>query len=235
MKPGDTRANFLSIGTYPQTDAFSVLKATAKKQGQATIKLAGGGLAFSDKTHPTSVYLAYPGSDYQIEVFDPSSARARRLVVSGKVVPIGIPTAGHAAAKAVSPAQIKSLAKQAGHPIFWAGAKAKMTYEYTQTSDGRIYIRYLPAGIKVGDVKPDYLTIGTYPETGALAKLKATTTKTGAESLKLAEGGLASIDKNKPTSVYVAYPGSDSQIEVYDPAAAKARAVVTSGQLVPLG
>jgi hypothetical protein len=235
VKPGDTRANFLAVGTYPQADAFSVLKATAKKQGQATIKLGGGGLAFADKTHPTSVYLAYPGSDYQIEVFDPSSARARRLVVSGKVVPIGIPAPGHAAARAVSPAQIKKLAQQVGHPIFWAGAKAKMTYEYTQTTDGRIYIRYLPAGVKVGNMKPDYLTIGTYPETVALAKLKASATKTGAEKLKLAEGGFASIDKRKPTSVYVAYPGSDSQIEVYDPAAAKARAVVTSGQLVPLG
>ena len=110
-----------------------------------------------------------------------------------------------------------------------------MTYEVTQTSDGRIYVRYLPAGVKVGDARPDYLTVGTYPVTGALAKLKATTAKSGAESIKLPRGGLASIDKSTPTSVYVAYPGSDSQVEVYDPAAAQARTVVTSGRLVPLG
>jgi hypothetical protein len=235
VKSGDPRPNFLAVGTYPQAKAFATLKATAKKQGVATIGLRGGGLAFVDKTHPTSVYVAYPGAAYQIEVYDPSPTRARKLVVSGKVVPVGVPTPGRAPARALSPAQLEALAGQVGHPIYWAGREANATYEVTRTSDGRIYVRYLPAGVKVGDAKPDYLTVGTYPQTGALAKLKAAAAKSGAETIELDGGGFASIDKNKPTSVYVAYPGQDLQLEVYDPKPARARVVVTSGRLAPLG
>ena len=42
-----------------------------------------------DKSYPKSIHLAYPGSDYQVEVFDPSAAAARALVSSGQVEPIG--------------------------------------------------------------------------------------------------------------------------------------------------
>lgn len=234
-KVGDPKPNYLAVGTYPQANAFAVLTATAKKQGVATMSLRGGGLAFVDKTHPTSVYLAYPGSAYQIEVYDPSPARARRLVVSGKVVPVGIAAAGHSGARAASVAQIKALATQVGHPIMWAGPEAGATYELTQTTDGRIYVRYLPAGVKVGDQRPNYLTVGTYPQANALAVLKASATKSKAETIKLAGGALASIDKTKPTSVYLARPGDAFQVEVYDPSASKARHLVAAGRIVPVG
>src|SRR5579859_899126 len=138
-KLGDPKPKYLAVGTYPQANAFAVLKATAKKQGVPTISLRGGGLAFTDKTHPTSVYLAYPGSSYQIEVYSPSAARARQLVLSGRVVPVGIATAGHSAAQAASLPQLKSLAARLGHQIYWAGSKANNTYEVTETTDGRIY------------------------------------------------------------------------------------------------
>ena len=39
-----------------------------------------------DKTGRTSVYVAYPGSDYQIEVFDPTPGNAPELVRSGAIV-----------------------------------------------------------------------------------------------------------------------------------------------------
>ena len=37
---------------------------------------------------PRSVYLAYPGSNYEVEVFDPSLARARQLVTSGQIISV---------------------------------------------------------------------------------------------------------------------------------------------------
>jgi hypothetical protein len=231
VKLGDPKPNYLSVGTYPQADAFKTLTATAKKQGVPTIKLRGGGLAFADKSHPTSVYLAYPGADYQIEVYDPSAARARQLVSSGKIVPVGIATAGHAGARAATAAQLSATASQALHPIYWAGPKSDTTYELTRTTDGRVYIRYLPAGVKVGDVRPNYLTVGTYPQTDALKTLRATAEKNKSETIELDDGGLASVAK-KPTSVYVAYPGRDLLIEVYDPDPARARELVTSGRIV---
>jgi hypothetical protein len=234
-KAGDPKPKFLTVGTYPQANAFAVLKATAKKQGVPTTKLRGGGLAFADKTRPTSVYLAYPAWDYQIEVYDPSPDRARRLVVSGKVVPLGIATAGHSGAKAASAAQLKARASRVGHSIYWAGSEPNRTYEVTETTGGSIYVRYLPAGVQVGDPRPDYLTVGTYPQPGALAELKASAAKSHAKTIELSGGGLASIDESKPTSVYVAYPGSDFQIEVYDPTPSRARELVASGSIAPVG
>lgn len=232
VKLGDPAPNYLSIGTYPQADSFKTLKATAKKQGVPTIKLRGGGLAFADKSHPTSVYLAYPGSAFQIEVFHPSAARARQLVASGKIVPVGIATAGRAGARAATEAQLKAAATQVGHPIYWVGAASGTTYELTRTTDGRVYIRYLPSGAKVGNLRPDFLTVGTYPQKGALAQLKATAAKDKSETIKLDGGGVASVAK-KPTSVYAAYPDQDLLIEIYDPDPSRARKLVTS--IVPLG
>ena len=45
-------------------------------------------LLIGSRTRPTSVYLAYPGSRVQVEVFDPSAREARRLVASGQVQPV---------------------------------------------------------------------------------------------------------------------------------------------------
>ena len=37
---------------------------------------------------PNSVYLAYPGENVQVEVYDPRPQRARRLAREGRVRPI---------------------------------------------------------------------------------------------------------------------------------------------------
>jgi hypothetical protein len=233
-KPGDQKPNYLTVGTYPQRNAFATLRATAKKQKARTIRLAGGGLAFQDKGRPTSVYLAYPGLEYQIEVFDPSPARAHELVASAQIKPVGAPPRTQTGSAATSVQQLKALAVKLGHPIYWAGAEPNDTYEFTRTKDGSLYVRYLPQGISVGDPRPNYLTIGTYPQKGALKILKATAAKNQVPTMNVDNGGLAFVDKKHPTSVYIAYPNTDFQIEVYDPAPGRARQLVTSGQITPV-
>jgi hypothetical protein len=230
-KVGDPKPDHTTVGTYPQKNALATLKATAATQGVKTVRLVGGGFAFADKTHPTSVYVAYPGVALQIEVYDPTAARARELVVSGKVVPLGISTAGRSGARAASREDVQQLASTAGHPVYWTGPLAGKTLEVTQTSDGRVYVRYLPAGVAIGDRRPNFLTVGTYPRKDGLKALRATAEKTHAETIELAGGGLALINKNNPTSVYLAYPDQDVQIEVYDSSAARARKLVTSGRI----
>ena len=49
--------------------------------------------------------------------------------------------------KAASLASLRALARASGHPIYWAGPQAKVKYELTQVTDGRIYIRYLPKSV----------------------------------------------------------------------------------------
>jgi hypothetical protein len=134
----------------------------------------------------------------------------------------------------VSVEELKALAVTLGHPIYWAGEEPSDTYELTRTRNGSVYIRYLPDGVRVGDRRPEYLTVGTYPQKGALGILKTTAAKNGVKTIDVGEGALAFVDKKHPTSVYVAYPGSDFQIEVYDPAPGRARRLLTSGQVIPL-
>ena len=138
-------------------------------------------------------------------------------------------------AAAASPQRLLAFARSVGHPVYWAGPQPRFTYELSRTKDGRVYVRYLPPGVEVGTSKPDYLTIGTYPQPNALATLRATAKKQHARLIGLAAGGLAFQYKSRPTSVYIAFPGSNYQIEVFDPSASVARRVVKSGQLATIG
>jgi hypothetical protein len=228
-KPGSARGDFVTVGTYAQHDAFETLKATARAQHAETIPLGGGGLAFQDTNRPTSVYAAYPGSDYQVEVFAPSGGRALELVRAGKLAPVVTP-----ASRAASRAQLRSLASALGHPVYWAGARRDTTYELTRTKDGRVYVRYLPRGVRVGDNSARYDTVGTYPQRDTLTNLTAAAAKLQATVFDLPGGGRAYIDTKRPTSAYLAYPGADVQVEVYTPDPAKTEQLVTSREIRPV-
>jgi hypothetical protein len=84
---GSPRPDFLTVATYPRTNAFADIEAAAERPGAVRIAIPGG-LAVYDHARPTSVYLAYRGSTQQVEVYSPSGLEARRLVESGLVRPV---------------------------------------------------------------------------------------------------------------------------------------------------
>ncbi len=69
-----------------------------------------------------------------------------------------------APAVGVSLQKLNAIAATIPHPVYWAGPEPRKTYEFTRTEDGRIYIRYLPPGTKIGSPRGDFLTVGTYPQ-----------------------------------------------------------------------
>jgi len=140
--------------------------------------------------------------------------------------PVGAPAA-------VSETQLKALAAQTNHAIYWAGPKPG-TYELTRTTDGRIYIRYLPSGGKVGDRTPSYLTVGTYPTKSAFQAIQRAAARPGGVSATIDHGGLLVFNNSSPKSVYFSYPKSSSQVEVYDPSPLQARALVLGGSVKPI-
>jgi hypothetical protein len=81
-------ADFLSIGSYPQRDAFATIQEAKKRPGEIVTALPRGGFAVASAQRPQSVYFAYPGSKLLVEVYDPSPKTARHLVTSRRVVPI---------------------------------------------------------------------------------------------------------------------------------------------------
>ena len=139
-------------------------------------------------------------------------------------------TAAVPAAFAITPANLSRLAASIQQPIFWLGRKAGDTYELTRGQAGKIYVRYLPSGVAIGSGKP-YLTVATYPFPGAYAALQKQAAVKGAVTAKLSGGGIAVLDSGYPESVHVAYPNVDYQVEVYDPAPARAMRLVSSGKL----
>lgn len=86
---GDASAQYLTVGTYPQQNAFRSLQRAARRPGAIALKLPNGGLLVFNQQSPKSVYFGYPRANYQVEVYDPSPAQARTLVVGGKIAPIG--------------------------------------------------------------------------------------------------------------------------------------------------
>ena len=86
MKVGDSKAAYLTVATYPFPGAFAAVKRT--ENGATTIKLARGGIGVVDTAYPKSIHLAYPGVNYQIEVYDPSPSSGRKLAASGAIAPV---------------------------------------------------------------------------------------------------------------------------------------------------
>jgi hypothetical protein len=223
---------YLTVATYPFPGTYAVLRKKARAKGAVTARLGRGGVAVLDAGYPQSVHIGYPSVAYQIEVYDPTPARAMQLVSSGQLTSIGslaATTAGRISTKptAATRADLRAFARRAGHPIYWAGPKPGYTYELSTTSNGGVFIRYLPPGVEVGDPRARYVTVATYPFPGALAAVERTANR--ATRIKLDGGGIGVVDPAYPKSIHLAYPGSDYQIEVYDPSPSAGRKLVASG------
>ena len=136
---------------------------------------------------------------------------------------------------AATPAALRALSKSSNNPIYWVGPRPGQTYELTRTSGDKVYIRYLPAGVKLGNRSAAYTIVGTYPTENALKVLKDLAKQPTEKSVQAPGGGIAVYSTTSPTNVYVAFPGSNVQIEVFDPSARRALRLVTTGRVAPVG
>jgi len=224
----DTTAT-LTVGTYPMKNAYARTVALGKKGGWKRLTTGiGGAVAFTRNALTRNVYVAQPGLDYQVEIYDPTPGRAAALVQAGRALPV---TQGERLGLTL--AALKKTVASLGTPVYWIGPQSGVTYEYTRNPNGSVYLRYLPSGVAVG-ASGAYPTVGTYPMKDATATTKAAAGRAGSVGVKLANAE-AFYSKSKPTSVYVAFAGSDYQIEVYDPVSAQALVAVKSGQVRAIG
>jgi hypothetical protein len=141
---------------------------------------------------------------------------------------------GAAAATIVSADELKEIAEDAERPIYWAGERPGTRLEYERTEDGLIYVRYLTDEAGVGDPSTSFLTIGTYRVGDAVEGLEKVERRPNTVRHDLPGGGLVVVNTEHPSSAYVAYPGAEEQVEVYDPDPKEAIRVATSGEVVPI-
>jgi hypothetical protein len=88
-RAGDTRADFLTVGTYAHANPVAALRQQGREPGGVIGTAPGKAVVYFSRNDPKSVYLAYSGVDVEIEVFDPNFTRALQLVNSGQIVPVG--------------------------------------------------------------------------------------------------------------------------------------------------
>jgi hypothetical protein len=122
------------------------------------------------------------------------------------------------------------LQEEAGHPIYWLGEMEGREVEVTRTTDGNVYVRYLDTGAAVGEEAP-FLTISTYPFVDAFGALEVVAERPGSVSERLDDGALVVRAGESATSVYVAWPDQDVQVEIFDPDPEEALRAATSGEL----
>jgi len=138
------------------------------------------------------------------------------------------------AVSVVSESELLGGLKGTGYPIYWAGPRVEVGYEVSRPSSDRTFIRYLPKGEKAETEKP-FLTVGSYRQSGALARIQELGQEQGAVLVQAAGGGAAYAEGPAATSAYLAFPGVNTQIEVFDPKRGEALDLIRSGAIVPVG
>jgi hypothetical protein len=137
-------------------------------------------------------------------------------------------------AEAASAQSLRQVASTVDHPVYWAGERPGQKYELTITDNGNIFVRYLDQNTPIGSRNVTALTIGTYPVPNAYGALQDVASKPGAKTGKTPDGGFVVTNDSNPQSVYIAYPGADTQIEVFDPDPKTAFSLATSGAVIPI-
>lgn len=130
--------------------------------------------------------------------------------------------------------ELVELEGSLGHPVYWAGERPPDQLELVQEPSGNVFLRYLPPGVEAGDPGTGFLTVGTYPFTDPVAGLERTAAEVGTKVRTGAGGARILFNPDAPDSVYLAYPDSELQIEVYDPSAG-ALELIEAGEIEPAG
>lgn len=135
----------------------------------------------------------------------------------------------------VSLAELSDFAAGQPTPVYWLGERGGASYELTDSSSGRVYVRYLPEGTDPGDERADFLTVATYPAADGVAELRqAAHREAGATLGRTDDGAVLLIDPGSPNNAHLAYRGASPQIEVYSPVPGEALRLAARGAVRPV-
>jgi hypothetical protein len=176
-----------------------------------------------------AVFAAAAIAVWQFDSDDDSSNASSSTMQTVSAPPPGVP------ARIVTTPQLRSLATALGRPVYWAGNRSGARLEYTQTSDGRTYVRYLTGSAAAGDNRPRFVVVATYPQPDAFARVRSAARANHYEVEQLSGDAIAVTEPRTPKNIHIVAPGRPYQVEVFAPTAAEARTIVLSGAVVPVG
>jgi hypothetical protein len=135
-------------------------------------------------------------------------------------------------AEVVSVDSLRAASSAGATPIYWAGEQEGAELELSQPDEKRTYVRYLTGDAEAGDQRADFLTVSTYVQSNAVAVLRRQSKRSGGTIGHAPGNATVYLDRSNPRSVYLAYPGSSVEVEVYDPSFERALRLVNSGRIV---
>lgn len=138
-----------------------------------------------------------------------------------------------AASRELSASELRDFAGSNGRTVYWAGELPGRRLELSE-AQRNVWVRYLTGDAVVGDGRPAFTTIGTYPFNSSLREVRRRSRAKGMDSRPAPDGGLATWSLQRPNSVYLAFPDSNVLVEVYDPDAVRARQFAISGDVGPI-
>jgi hypothetical protein len=118
--------------------------------------------------------------------------------------------------------------------MYWIGPQKGYGYEVERTSNGNVFVTYLPPGVKSSGHRGAYVVIGTYPVANAADGLRKVAEKATQKITVLPSGAVVLFTPKHPRSGYIAYPNSDVEVEIYAPEPLQARKLTLSGRLRPV-
>ena len=152
---------------------------------------------------------------------------------SGSSSPTVAQTAG--GQMALTEDELKSVVANLNSVIYWVGPLENAKYTLDVTDAGAAFVRYLPNGEGANDTAKNYMIVATYQVNAAYDAVKTAGNEQDGIGLMSADGAAVYYNKNAATNVYLAFPGQNLQIEVFDPSPGKALQLVnTAGLVVPI-
>jgi hypothetical protein len=158
-----------------------------------------------------------------------TSPKRKDAVVAQPTTSVGV------RARIVTVAALQSLADARGRPVYWAGERPGTSLEYTQTTDGNVYVRYLTGSAKAGDKRASYVVVATYTQPDAFARVQSIAQRQHLSVKQLPNGAIAVTEPTNARNVHVVFPLEGYQIEIYAPTAVEARRIVRSGAVRRVG
>jgi hypothetical protein len=127
--------------------------------------------------------------------------------------------------------ELRQIVSELGKTIYWAGPMANAKYTLSVT-DTAAFVRYLPDGEGAEDAGMNYLVVATYEINAAYDAVLTAGNEQDGISISNSDGAAIYYNKTSPNNVYLAYPNTNYQIEIFDPSADRALQIATSSGLL---
>lgn len=130
--------------------------------------------------------------------------------------------------------ELRNLVSTQKITAYWAGPISDATYSVNTTNSGEVFLRYVQKGQSCDSNSKDFRVIATYSVSGAYDSTKKAGSQANGVSLANQDGSVVYFNKDLPTNVYLAYPGINYQIEIYDPNPKSAVSIATTANQIQL-